>query len=257
MRFRWRSWIDIFHDSKFTAIRVIFFASRCGISGDSRPAIQRIVRFAIRDSVPLIPAARRALRFFLRQKVASDAILSVIFWEKSPWRKRSPAKRVWQKSDRSIRKSDRKVTESVPKTKKCDRTPFAALLLRHPEKKKSPPRFGCRQGRLQTPGSSKWRFAALRFVHSQDIREFRGPNAFKTRLKCSCHLSLTRQTCTWNCPETENRGDLRFGDGDVGNRKSWRFAIAMFGALSPRSPLVLPWPSWVIALNTLTISECC
>ena len=58
--------------------------------------------------------------------------------QKSPCRKRSPAKGVWQKSDeksdRSIRKSDRKVTESVPKTKKSDRTPFAALLLRHPEK---------------------------------------------------------------------------------------------------------------------------
>ena len=53
------------------------------------------------------------------------------------------------------------------------------------------------------PGSSKWRFAALRFVHSQDIREVRGPNAFKTRLKYTCHeiaLSVTRQTCTWNCP---------------------------------------------------------
>ena len=52
----------------------------------------------------------------------------------SPCRKRSPAKGVWQKSDeksdRSIRKSDRKVTESIPKTKKSDRTPFAALLLR-------------------------------------------------------------------------------------------------------------------------------
>ena len=30
-----------------------FFASRCGFSGDSRPAILGIVRFAIRDSVPL------------------------------------------------------------------------------------------------------------------------------------------------------------------------------------------------------------
>ena len=53
------------------------------------------------------------------------------------------------------------------------------------------------------PGTSKWRFAALRFVHSQDIREIRGPNAFKIRLKCTCHeiaLSVTRQTCTWNCP---------------------------------------------------------
>ena len=30
------------------------------------------------------------------------------------------------------------------------------------------------------------------------------PNAFKTRLKCTCHetaLSVTRQTCTWNYPE--------------------------------------------------------
>ena len=34
--------------------------------------------------------------------------------------------------DRSIRKSDRKATERVPKTK-SDRTPFADLLLRHSE----------------------------------------------------------------------------------------------------------------------------
>ena len=54
----------------------------------------------------------------------------------SPCRKRSPAKGLWQKSDersdRSIRRSDQKVTERVPKTNKkrrsnffC-RTPFAA-----------------------------------------------------------------------------------------------------------------------------------
>ena len=51
------------------------------------------------------------------------------------------------------------------------------------------------------PGSSKWRFAALRLVHSQDIREIRGPNAFKIRFKCTCHetaLSATRQICTWS-----------------------------------------------------------
>ena len=60
----------------------------------------------------------------------------------SPCRKRSPAKGVWQKgdekSDRNIRKSDQKVTERVPETKKSDRTPFADLLLRHPEGKKKP-----------------------------------------------------------------------------------------------------------------------
>ena len=48
----------------------------------------------------------------------------------SPCRKRSPAKGVWQKSDeksgRSIRESDRKVAESVPKTKKV-----IELLLPH------------------------------------------------------------------------------------------------------------------------------
>ena len=38
-----------------------------------------------------------------------------------------------QKSDRSVRKSDQKVTERVPKRKKSDRTPFADLLLRHPD----------------------------------------------------------------------------------------------------------------------------
>ena len=42
-------------------------------------------------------------------------------------------KGVWQKSDeksdRSIRKSDQKVTERLPQTKKSDRTPFAGLLF--------------------------------------------------------------------------------------------------------------------------------
>ena len=66
--------------------------------------------------------------------------------------------------------------------------------------------YWCQSGGRK-PGSSKWRFAALRFVHSQDIREIRGPNAFKTRLKCACHeiaLSVTRQTCTWKCPGKGN-----------------------------------------------------
>ena len=39
--------------------------------------------------------------------------------------------------------------------------------------------------------------AALRFAHSQDIRDIRDPNAFKTRLKCIFHeiaLSVARQT---------------------------------------------------------------
>ena len=52
LRFVWWFWID------FPAILLCcdstqFSASRCGISGDSRPAILGIVRFAIRDSVPL------------------------------------------------------------------------------------------------------------------------------------------------------------------------------------------------------------
>ena len=49
----------------------------------------------------------------------------------SPGRKRSPAKGIWQNSD--VRKSDQKVTERAPKTKKVIRTPFANLLLRHPD----------------------------------------------------------------------------------------------------------------------------
>ena len=58
-------------------------------------------------------------------------------WPKSD-RKSSPAKGVWQesdeKSDRSIRKSDQKVTERVPKTKKIKwSNSFADLLLRHPD----------------------------------------------------------------------------------------------------------------------------
>ena len=48
--------------------------------------------------------------------------------------------------------------------------------------------------------------AALRLV--QDIKEIRGPNAFKTRLKCTCHeiaLSVTGHTCAWNYPEERKR----------------------------------------------------
>ena len=55
----------------------------------------------------------------------------------SPCRKRSPAKGVWQKSDeisdRSIRKKWPRGDRNSPETKKSDRTPFADLLLRHPE----------------------------------------------------------------------------------------------------------------------------
>ena len=72
------------------------------------------------------------------------------------------------------------------------------------------------------PGSSKWRFAALRFVHSQDIREIRDPNAFKTRLKCICHniaLSETIQTCTWNCTDMAYSGGIFFANmGGVGGQ---------------------------------------
>ena len=48
-------------------------------------------------------------------------------------RQKEFGKKVTRKFDRSVRKSDRKVTKSVPTTKESDRTPFAALLLRHPE----------------------------------------------------------------------------------------------------------------------------
>ena len=72
----------------------------------------------------------------------------------SPCRKRSPAKKIRQKgdeeSDRSIRKSDRKVTKSIPKTKKSDRTPFAALLLRHRSQAQGFPSLQLKQGGLVT-----------------------------------------------------------------------------------------------------------
>ena len=54
----WEDAIRMAIPNRFSAILLScdsthFFASRCGISGDSRPAIPGIVRFAIRDSVPL------------------------------------------------------------------------------------------------------------------------------------------------------------------------------------------------------------
>ena len=42
-------------------------------------------------------------------------------------------KEVGKKVTKKVTEASRKVTESVPKTKKSDRTPFAALLLRHPD----------------------------------------------------------------------------------------------------------------------------
>ena len=80
----------------------------------------------------------------------SDFLLKI---PESPCRKRSPAKggrqKSDEKSDRSIRKSDRKVTESIPITKKSDRTPFAALLLRHPDRRGG----GFQRGRGRGAGS--------------------------------------------------------------------------------------------------------
>ena len=46
---------SIFRDSTVLRFNSLFFASRRGISGDSRPAILGIVRFATRDSVSLSP----------------------------------------------------------------------------------------------------------------------------------------------------------------------------------------------------------
>ena len=49
------------------------------------------------------------------------------------------------------------------------------------------------------------------------LREIGGPNAFKTRLKCICReiaLSVTRQTCTWNCPGF-------FGGACLQGRSGW------------------------------------
>ena len=43
------------------AVPYFFSPSRCGSSGDSRPAILGIVRFATRDSVPLRLSARHVL----------------------------------------------------------------------------------------------------------------------------------------------------------------------------------------------------
>ena len=111
----------------------------------------------------------------------------------SPCRKRSPAKGVWQKSDeksdKNVRKSDRKVTESVPKTKKNDRTPFAALLLRHPD-------YG------QFSGVNFW-FKALLFVHCVLVLFGLGfgiliwlfsPESCLEKFSCS-HLVIRQQVC--------------------------------------------------------------
>ena len=54
---------SIFRDS--TLLRFdSFFASLCGIPGDSRPAILGIARFAIRDSVPLSPGLHFTISVF-------------------------------------------------------------------------------------------------------------------------------------------------------------------------------------------------
>ena len=47
---------------------------------------------------------------------------------------------------------------------------------------------------ITKPGSSKWQFAALRFVHSQDIREIRGQNAFKAQMHLSRNCAFRNKT---------------------------------------------------------------
>ena len=62
--------------------------------------------------------------------------------------KRSLAKKVTKKSDRSIKKwpkSDRK----SPENKKSDRTPFADLLLWHPDKWAEPKKKKVKQSKMK------------------------------------------------------------------------------------------------------------
>ena len=51
----------------------------------------------------------------------------------SPCRKRSQAKGASKKVTKTVTEASAKVTERVPKAKRSDRTPFADLLLRHPD----------------------------------------------------------------------------------------------------------------------------
>ena len=57
-------------------------------------------------------------------------------------------------------------------------------------------------------------------------KDIRGPNAFETRLKCICHeitLSVTRQTCTWNCPGLGDRATK------VKSKFSGKYFVIMLG----------------------------
>ena len=63
-----------------------FSASRCGISGDSGPAILGIVRFAIRDSVPLRPGRMknnttyyRSSKWHYRQRKLILELITMLF----------------------------------------------------------------------------------------------------------------------------------------------------------------------------------
>ena len=57
-----------------------FFASRCGISGDSMLAILGIVRFAIRDSVPLrlLHCPRMVFAVVLWLQIMAACILAIV-----------------------------------------------------------------------------------------------------------------------------------------------------------------------------------
>ena len=70
------------------------------------------------------------------------------------------------------------------------------------------------------------------------IREIRGPNASKTRLKCTCHetaLSVTRQTCTWNYPENPYLEGFR---SDFWRAKIWGAPNADPTTTAPMPPRI-------------------
>ena len=69
------------------------------------------------------------------------------------------AKLVVLQEEKSVRKSGRKVTERVPKTKKSDRTSFCRPLLRHPESPRNakiPPNIQKCETPRNTPSNTPW-----------------------------------------------------------------------------------------------------
>ena len=136
-------------------------------------------------------------------RIAHFPIIGQAIRKVSPCRKRSPAKEVWQTSDKSG--GPEKVTKrGQKKWPKSDRTPFADLLLRHPE------------GRLSlTIRKVVWgllrRYSGLSLGLQSKVLSPQRASSSRIECQCQCHTIAqpTRASRAWARWSTSTMSSFR------------------------------------------------